>query len=659
MSTAAWVIVVILFLGVTLLLVSLLILGKSLPHFARARARKHWRYPKLFIWFFLASYVAQIFLVVIEYPFSFLIFSSINVLFSAIFIVVISVIARRNVLDFNDANIENRSIEADSEQHQFEASELQKLAAVGQVAGGLAHDFNNLLSIVVGNLDEMRESLPAESLQAQMRLDAALSAALGGVEVTRTLLGVARRDQRQIQQYDLNTIIRDILPLIASSAGSAVVVRTQLTADKLLCRLNASGLDNVILNLAINARDAMQNLTGNSILTLRTNRVSIQAGFNDRLLPGWHALVEVSDTGIGMTEAVLMQVFQPFFTTKERNQGTGLGMATVHRYLDDLGGVALVESTEGIGTAVRLYIPLDNTESDSSMGLESQPAQNRALAARPDGAFDLVVAEAARICRVPVGLLSLADEYPRWLAASIGIEQSDVFADAAFFTQTIHNDGEVLVVPDINRDPRFAGKKILVNGPPPRFYASAPLLNADGAAVGALTVVDYAPGTLTHAQTVDLQKLALRAMSVMKDRPKTDKTVHKVTGDIAIDRSGSLFKSADIFNILVVDDEAALCELSATWLTSIGYEVATADGPMEALEYLAKERYCCLFTDIVMPGGMDGIELAKKAVLLQPHLRVLLTSGYAERLLEDNDLHGEVLSKPYRKTDLINALNRL
>ena len=116
----------------------------------------------------------------------------------------------------------------DSHRHQLEAVQSKKLAAVGQLTGSLAHDFNNLLSIVVGNLDEIREELPSELPEVEGRLDAALTATLGGIKVTRALLAVARREKNQIQSYNLNELILDIMPLINSSAGSAVMVRSQL-----------------------------------------------------------------------------------------------------------------------------------------------------------------------------------------------------------------------------------------------------------------------------------------------------------------------------------------------------------------------------------------------------------------------------------------------
>ncbi|MDG2272999.1 MAG: ATP-binding protein [Halioglobus sp.] len=664
MSTTEMVTVAILVAGLTLLLRSIIVMRESLPDFARERAQKDWRYPKIFVWFFVVCFATQILMILLNYPSVVQIFSSISLLLLAIFIVLITAIARRNVLVANDLNTVKGIIETDSLQHQLEATELQKLAAVGEVAGGLAHDFNNLLSIVIGNLDEIRDVLPAESTQAQAQLDAALTAALGGVKVSRSLLAVARRDKRQIQTYDVNMVIREIMPLIHSSIGANVAVRSELTPEKLLCRLNASGLDNVILNLVINARDAMRTMERNNTLTLRTKRVKVHVDFSEGLVPGWYSLVEIRDTGRGMPKKVLNQVFEPFFTTKERNEGTGLGLAMVQRYLKDVGGVALIESTEGLGTAVRLYMPLQDADTETN-AIEFGNAQSQQriepssiLVAEPDGEFDFLAAEAARICRVPMALISLVDHDRRWLKASVGIDYSDIAHEQVFFAHAIQHDQEVLVVPDITADPRFSEKMLVLGGLPLRFYASSPLLNSDGAMVGALSIMDYVPGTLSHAQKIEVQRLTVRAMSYMAGTPKSDGTAAKSLTEAAGSAALPL-KAAERFNVLIVDDEVGLCELAATWLSSVGYGVTTAAGPAEALEYLTDGDYAILFTDIVMPGPMDGIELAKQAKLMQPDLRVLLTSGYADRLIHEYDFPGEVISKPYRKTDLVRAISRL
>jgi CheY-like chemotaxis protein len=534
---------------------------------------------------------------------------------------------------------------------------------VGQLTGGLAHDFNNILGIVVGNLDEMQEALPPEYSQIHSQLASALAAALAGVEVSRGLLAVARREQKQIQAYNLNTLIGDIMPLIHSAAGSSVTVRSQLTARKLICRVNSSGLDNVILNLVINARDAMRSLAGSMVLTLRTNGVNIQGGFDDRLSPGWYALVEVSDTGVGMNEVLLKKIFQPFFTTKGQGEGTGLGMSMVSRYVEEAGGIVLVESTEGAGTAVRLYLPLEKAQSDALEEADSRRAKLFQHQKREnevsDAGFDLLAAEAARTCRVPMAFILTLHETRQSLKASVGIDGTLMLDDERFFPPATQDAKHVLVVPDARVDPRFSQSPLVIAESAVRFYAAAPMVNADGYAVGVLCVIDHEPNTLAHWQTVRLQTLAERAVSLMGRSKESDSIHAKLAVGKGADSDTPVLKKGDISSVLVVDDEVALCELSAIWLTSIGCKVTIAHSAAEALEHLAKKRYAILFTDIVMPGGMDGVELAKKALLLQTHLKVLITSGYADRLSEDKELPGELISKPYRKIDLINAISRL
>jgi signal transduction histidine kinase len=663
LSTSELITVGILGLGIILLLGSFVVQGYSLPPAAKTLSRQNWKYPNLFTCVFLACYLGQIFLITVNYTDGFMLLTSIVFLLWATFVVQVARLSHKSILKLTEADIEKSEITLKSQQHQFEATESQKLAAVGQLTGGLAHDFNNILGIVVGNLDEMQEALPPEYSQIHSQLASALAAALAGVEVSRGLLAVARREQKQIQAYNLNTLIGDIMPLIHSAAGSSVTVRSQLTARKLICRVNSSGLDNVILNLVINARDAMRSLAGSMVLTLRTNGVNIQGGFDDRLSPGWYALVEVSDTGVGMNEVLLKKIFQPFFTTKGQGEGTGLGMSMVSRYVEEAGGIVLVESTEGAGTAVRLYLPLEKAQSDALEEADSRRAKLFQHQKREnevsDAGFDLLAAEAARTCRVPMAFILTLHETRQSLKASVGIDGTLMLDDERFFPPATQDAKHVLVVPDARVDPRFSQSPLVIAESAVRFYAAAPMVNADGYAVGVLCVIDHEPNTLAHWQTVRLQTLAERAVSIM-GRSKQSDAIHRTLAvGKGADSDTPVLKKGDISTVLVVDDEVALCELSAIWLTSLGCKVTIAHSAAEALEHLAKKRYAILFTDIVMPGGMDGVELAKKALLLQTHLKVLITSGYADRLSEDKELPGELISKPYRKIDLINAISRL
>lgn len=660
MSIIELVTVGILSLGIVLLLASFVIQEYSLSPAGKALSRKKWKYPNLFSCVFLACYLGQIFLTVVSDTSGFMLLTGIVFFLWATFLMQVARLSRKTVLEITKANIAKSAIVTQAQQHQLEATESQKLATVGQITGGLAHDFNNILSILVGNLDEIQDALPPELDQIHSQLDSALAAALAGVEVSRGLLAVARREENHVQAYNLSALIADIMPLIRSAAGSNVLVRSQLTPRKLICRVNGSGLDNVILNLVINSRDAMERVAGSMVLTLRTKAVNVQSDFDERLCPGWYALVEVSDTGVGMSDAVLEQIFKPFFTTKGQREGTGLGLFMVSRYVEEAGGVVHVKSTEGVGTAVRLYLPMDKAESDH---FEEGELQNAGLLPQQestnDAGFDSLAAEAARICRVPIALMLTITENRQSLTASVGLGDRPMVDDARVFFPVIEDGKQVLIVPDVSLDPRFSQSSLVMAEPAMRFYAAVSMLNSDGHPVGALCVIDHASNTLDHWQKVRLQALAERAMSILKRSSQSAPIRTAPAAGKAKDSATAVLTKGDISTVLVVDDEVALCELAAIWLAAIGCKVTIAHSAAEALEHLANKHYAILFTDIVMPGGMDGVELAKKALLLQTHLKVLITSGYADRLTKDEELPGELISKPYRKIDLINAISRL
>jgi PAS domain S-box-containing protein len=235
--------------------------------------------------------------------------------------------------------------------------QTQKLEAIGQLTGGLAHDFNNLLGIVLGNLDWLQEHLPNDPTVLH-RLQSATKAAERGAAVTKALLAVARRQPLALDEHDLNLLIQEILPLIRTSAGAATQVSVQLTREPLPVRLDAGGLSSALLNLVINAREAMLDNTGPRTLGLRTRLHTYNESNRSGVRAGSYALLEVSDNGCGMSETVRTQAFDPFFTTRERGHGTGLGLSTVQGFAHQLGGTVEIDSSPGQGTTVRLSLPL-------------------------------------------------------------------------------------------------------------------------------------------------------------------------------------------------------------------------------------------------------------------------------------------------------------
>ena len=234
--------------------------------------------------------------------------------------------------------------------------QAQKMEAVGQLTGGVAHDFNNLLGIVVGNLDLLKEQLETDANSAEL-LNEALGAALRGAEVTRQLLAFSRRQPLQPKLVAPNDIVRGMTKLLSRAIGEQIKVRLELPEDAWPVVIDPAQLESALLNLAVNARDAMPE--GGSLTVETTNFVfdeeEAQAHVEGKA--GEYVMVAVSDTGTGMSPDVLKRVFEPFFSTKGVGKGTGLGLSMVYGFVKQSGGNAKIYSEVGRGTTIRLYLP--------------------------------------------------------------------------------------------------------------------------------------------------------------------------------------------------------------------------------------------------------------------------------------------------------------
>jgi PAS domain S-box-containing protein len=245
-----------------------------------------------------------------------------------------------------------------SELKRLEARLVQaeKLQAIGQLTGGIAHDFNNLLGVVLGNLQLIERDLGGDPALSR-KLSIAIRAALRGADLTRRLLAFARRQILDPVVVDLNRQISALGELLRRTLGESIETQLRLRADLWHTRVDPGQLENAILNLAINARDAMPN---GGRLSVDTSNELIDAAFCENhadLEPGEYVTVRVTDTGCGMTPDVLARVFEPFFTTKESGKGSGLGLAMVHGFSKQSGGSATITSAVDRGTTVCLYLP--------------------------------------------------------------------------------------------------------------------------------------------------------------------------------------------------------------------------------------------------------------------------------------------------------------
>ena len=240
-------------------------------------------------------------------------------------------------------------------EHEARQRESHKLEAIGRLTGGVAHEFNNLLGVIVGNLDLIGEKSPGERHQI-----AALEAALKGAEITRSLLAVAQHQSLSLETHDLDLLLEEMLPVLVTSLEPDVRLRSSLWGGgELLVHLDSGGLGDLVMALVENAREAMRMMPGRHLMVLRTRMETVPVGNTLGVAPGGYAVLEVVDTGIGMTESVREKAFEPFFTTKDRVKGGGLGLAMVYGYAEQLGGTARIESARDAGTRVSVYLPLD------------------------------------------------------------------------------------------------------------------------------------------------------------------------------------------------------------------------------------------------------------------------------------------------------------
>ena len=362
-----------------------------------------------------------------------------------------------------------------------------KMEAVGQLTGGVAHDFNNLLGIIIGNLDIAVEQ--ADAGQREIIVEA-LNGALRGAELTRRLLAFSRKQPLQPAVIDLNQGLPQIAGMLRRTLGEQVTMELHPGPALWPVKVDPAQLDEAILNLAINARDAMPK--GGSV-SIETHNVRLDHDYvaaNPEAAPGEYVQLSVSDTGGGMSADVIERCFEPFFTTKGIEKGTGLGLSMVYGFVKQSGGHIKIYSELGHGTTVKIYLPRSGGD-----------------------AVDRVRADAA---------------------------------------------------------------------------GDAP---AQGSEV-----------------------------------------------------------------VLMVEDNKDLRIVTLKQLTDLGYRTLEAENAKQALKILAAHpEIDLLFTDIVMPGGMTGTELAREAKRLYPKLKILLTSGYTARAMANgfHDIEGlELLNKPFRKRDL-------
>ena len=256
---------------------------------------------------------------------------------------------------------ERRLAQESRQQTREELFQAQKMEALGQVTGGIAHDFNNYLMVILGHLDLAQRSLQNWNDGSKARIERSVESAMKGAQraagLTRSLLAFSRREAMEVKPIDVHGVMSGMIDLLRSSIGEAIKLETVFETRGWQIEADPVQLEAAVLNLAVNARDAMPDGGLLKIVVANTLLEVEYADAHAGLTPGQYVVIEVSDTGAGMTKEVKEHALEPFFTTKPSGMGTGFGLSQVYGFIRQSHGHVSIESEVGRGTTVRLYLP--------------------------------------------------------------------------------------------------------------------------------------------------------------------------------------------------------------------------------------------------------------------------------------------------------------
>jgi signal transduction histidine kinase/DNA-binding response OmpR family regulator len=506
----------------------------------------------------------------------------------------------------------------------------QKMEATGQLTGGMAHDFNNILQVIQANLDLIRAAAKTDP-EVLSRVLAATAAAERGARLTQQLLAFARRQPLAPQPTSVARLVTDLADLLRNSLGERITMELKVADDAWNAKIDPGQLENAILNLAINARDAMPD---GGTVTIEVSNATLDrryAALHSDVTPGPYVLVAVDDTGTGMPPEVAAQAFDPFFTTKRDGKGTGLGLSMVYGFVRQSNGHIRIDSAIDQGTSVKLYLPrtLDPIAEAPADAGHTLSGSERVLVVEDNEEVRHAVVDMLR----GWGYRVVAAENPDVAAA---ILERDANFDLLFTDVVMPGSLSAIELAALAQRRRPQMAVLLTSG-----YARD------------LIPADDRPDYPLIAKPYRGEELMARLRSVLAARrpplaaaPPSPKPAEAPAPAAPPGRPR---------RVLLVEDEVVLRMSTTDMLEQLGCFVAGVGTGEQALELLAQGgSFDLLVTDLGLPG-MSGEELASRVRQRFPKLPVVIASGYGRAGVQAEGL--QFISKPYSTVDLQQALD--
>ncbi|WP_117192455.1 hybrid sensor histidine kinase/response regulator [Rhizobium terrae] len=535
--------------------------------------------------------------------------------------------------------VEERTIELERTQEVLRQS--QKMEAIGNLAGGIAHDFNNLLQVITGNLQLLGREVAGNEL-AEKRLNSALAGASRGARLASQLLAFGRRQPLSPKVINLSRLIREMDHLLRRSLGEAIEIDTIVGGGLWNTQVDPSNVENALLNLAINARDAMN---GQGKLTIELGNAVLDDAYARHILDveaGQYVMLAVTDTGVGMPADVLERVFDPFFTTKPEGKGTGLGLSMVYGFVKQSGGHIKIYSEPGNGTTVRIYLPRSVEEEDAIAESQSGPASGGSETI-------LVVEDDDAVREITVSLL-----------AELGyrvLRARDADSGLAIIESGVPID---LLFTDVVMPGRLKSSDLAKKAKERLPY------------LGVLFTSGYTENSIVHGGRLDpgvnlLSKPYTREALARKIRQAIEQSREGMSSrwPERVPVAPAATAAAEPppmpdqpISVLLVEDEALIRISTADFLQDSGMSVVEAGSAGEALDAAGGQPLDILVTDVHLPE-MSGLELAVKMRQTFPDLPVIFATGDRNVPGAEDFAQAALIIKPYDYEQLVNRIRAM